>query len=341
MTAKPTMFIGSSVEGKTIAETIQVLLDYDVASTIWHQGVFELSSSTLETLIEALPEYDFATLVLTADDLVEKRDHTAKAPRDNVIFELGLFMGALGRRRTFVVHSRDNSPMLPTDLAGITMATYEPRSNLDAALGPVCTKIKRAIERAGARPRGSAPSGPDPALAALQSTVTEQGRMLSLLFQRLESAPASPSPRGGFDFLAGAWLNTDDRTSLYVEVTDKPRLVYCYEGDDEATGEYYAFRQYGDDLMGRFRWFQSQIDGYFWLHIDSPDRLSGGWWMNEDLSMAQRADLALLKNARQTNKMSWVRVPDKQPPPWARQALDDLRAGRPVLRVLAPPRRRP
>jgi predicted nucleotide-binding protein len=76
------------------------------------------------TLAESLPEYDFATLVFTADDLVQKRDHATKAPRDNVIFELGLFMGALGRRRTFVVHSRTDSPMLPTDLAGITTATY-------------------------------------------------------------------------------------------------------------------------------------------------------------------------------------------------------------------------
>jgi hypothetical protein len=335
MAAKPTMFIGSSVEGKDIAETIQVLLEYDVTSTVWHQGVFDLSGNTLETLVESLAEYDFATLVLTADDLVEKRDHAAKAPRDNVIFELGLFMGALGRRRTFVVHSRTDRPMLPTDLAGITTATCEPRSNLDAALGPVCTKIKRAIERAGARSRAPAPSpvpsGPDPALAALEKTVTEQGRMLSLLFQRLESAPVAPGDQGGFDFLAGAWQRTDE-TSAYVEVTDKPLFVYCREGDYKLTGEYYGFRRYGNDLMGRFRWFDSPIDGYFWLHIDSPDQLSGAWWMSEELSMAQRADLELLKKAKQINKMSFVRVPGKQPPAWAREALDALRAGRPIPR---------
>lgn len=337
MTAKPTMFIGSSVEEKDIAETIQVLLEYEVASTVWHQGVFDLSGNTLETLVEALPEYDFATLVLTADDLVEKRHHAAKAPRDNVIFELGLFMGALGRRRTFVVHSRTDSPMLPTDLAGITMATYEPRSNLEAALGPACTKIKRAIERAGGRSRASAPppvpSGPDPALAALEKTVTEQGRMLSLLFQRLESASVAPSGQGDFDFLAGARVSTEE-TSAYVEVTDKPLFVYCYQGDDELTGEYYALRRYGDDLMGRFRWFDSlyPIDGYVWLHIDSPDRLSGGWWMNEHLSMEQRADLELLKKAKQINKASFVRVPNKPPPAWAREALDALRAGKPIPR---------
>jgi hypothetical protein len=335
MTAKPTMFIGSSTEGKDIAETIQVLLEHEVTSTVWHQGVFDLSGNWLETLVESLPEYEFATLVLTADDLVEKRDRAAKAPRDNVIFELGLFMGALGRRRTFVVHSRTDSPMLPTDLAGITMATYEPRTNLEAALGPACTKIKRAIERAGARSRAASPppvpSGPDPALAALEKTVAEQGRMLSLLFTRLESAPAAPGDQGSLNFLAGAWQRTDE-TSAYVEVTDKPLFVYCYQGDYELTGEYYAFRRYGDDLMGRFRWVNSPIDGYFWLHIDSHDQLSGAWWMSEELSMAERANLALLRRAKALNSMSFVRVRNKQLPAWAREALDALRAGKPIPR---------
>jgi hypothetical protein len=119
-----------------------------------------------------------------------------------------------------------------------------------------------------------------------------------------------------------------------VEVTDKPLFVYCYQGDYELTGEYYAFRRYGDDLMGRFRWFNSSIpiDGHVWLHIDSADHLSGAWWMSEDLSMAQRADLALLKKAKRSNRLSFVRVPNKQPPAWAREALDDLRAGRPIPR---------
>lgn len=66
------MFIGSSVEGKLVAETIQEDLDYEVASTVWHQGVFGLSGGTLETLVACFDDYDFATLVLTADDLVEK-----------------------------------------------------------------------------------------------------------------------------------------------------------------------------------------------------------------------------------------------------------------------------
>ncbi len=65
------MFIESSFEGKLVAETIQEVLDYEVTSTVWHQGVFGLSGGTLETLVASLDEYDFATLVLTADDLIE------------------------------------------------------------------------------------------------------------------------------------------------------------------------------------------------------------------------------------------------------------------------------
>src|ERR1051325_8242527 len=143
---KPSMFIGSSSEGKRIAETIQLVLDEEIDCTVWNQGVFGLSSGTLESLVAAVDDYDFATLVLTPDDLLEKRDLKGRSPRDNVLFELGLFMGALGRDRTFIVHSRTPPPMLPSDLAGITPATYEERSNLEAALGPTCVRIKRAIE---------------------------------------------------------------------------------------------------------------------------------------------------------------------------------------------------
>jgi predicted nucleotide-binding protein len=68
--------------------------------------------------------------------------------RDNVIFELGFFMGALGPERTFIVYSRDNSPTLPSDLAGVTVATFAERQdgNIDAAVGPASIQIKQAIE---------------------------------------------------------------------------------------------------------------------------------------------------------------------------------------------------
>lgn len=125
-------------------------MDDDIETTIWSQGVFGLSKCTLESLTQAARDFDFAVLVLSPDDLKQKRGRLSTAPRDNVLFELGLFMGALGRSRTFIVHSRDTALDLPTNLAGATAATFATRAdgNLQAALGPVCTQLKLEIQRA-------------------------------------------------------------------------------------------------------------------------------------------------------------------------------------------------
>lgn len=144
---KPRVFIGSSSEGLKIAEYIQLGLEQYVESTLWSQGVFGLSKGNLENLVEALPQFDYAILVLTPDDLIRKRGQPGNSPRDNVIFETGLFMGALGREKTFMVHSRDESLELPSDLAGVSQANFAKRANgnLEAAIGPVCTQLKKAM----------------------------------------------------------------------------------------------------------------------------------------------------------------------------------------------------
>jgi len=146
---KPRMFIGSSVEGLAVAESIQLGLRHDIEVVIWTQGPFGLSEGSLESLVKAKDDFHYAVFVLTPDDLLTKRNKTSNSPRDNVLFELGLFMGALGRERTFMVQCKDDVLDLPTDLAGVTIASYSKHSdnNLDAALGPVCTLIKRAIQR--------------------------------------------------------------------------------------------------------------------------------------------------------------------------------------------------
>jgi predicted nucleotide-binding protein len=150
---RPRVFVGSSVEGLDVANGIQAGLEFDCESTVWTQGVFGLSRGTLESLVEAAQNSDFAVLALTADDVTTKRENTNASPRDNVIFELGLFMGALGRDRTFIVHARGQDLDLPSDLEGITTATFGERSdgNLQAALGPVCTKIRTAMKKTGLR----------------------------------------------------------------------------------------------------------------------------------------------------------------------------------------------
>lgn len=141
---KPRVFIGCSVEGISIAKILQLQLEHSAFSVIWNQGVFGLSSGTLETLVAQLLKFDYAILVLTPDDIIVKRDVEQMAARDNVMFELGLFMGGLGREKTFIVCNK--SLKLPSDLAGITPATFQMNTdNLVASLGPVCTKLEIAM----------------------------------------------------------------------------------------------------------------------------------------------------------------------------------------------------
>ena len=140
---RPRVFIGCSVEGLPVAKLIQLQLEHNVDCKIWNQGLFGLSSGTLETLVAECHNFDFAIMVLTPDDIAIKRGVEGQIPRDNVMFELGLFMGALGRMKTFILVQTGVS--LPSDLAGITPASFDdPEFAIDkvAALGPTVTKLE-------------------------------------------------------------------------------------------------------------------------------------------------------------------------------------------------------
>lgn len=151
MNKKPTLFIGSSSEGRPVAEALQLLLNDDADVTVWNQGVFELSKGYLESLCEALEKFDFAVLVLTPDDVTRSRKRQESAPRDNVVFELGLFTGKLGRDRCYFVFEDDSGLKLPSDLLGISAATYRlhDSGNLQAALGATGTRIRQRIRELG------------------------------------------------------------------------------------------------------------------------------------------------------------------------------------------------
>src|SRR5579871_5828981 len=104
---KPFIFIGSSVEGLAIARALEENLEHDARINLWTSDVFQPGGTSIESLIEQLDTCDYAMFVLSPDDLVIAREKEWYEPRDNVIFELGLFMGRLGRRRTFLVYDRE------------------------------------------------------------------------------------------------------------------------------------------------------------------------------------------------------------------------------------------
>lgn len=97
------VFVGSSREGLKYAYAIQENLDHDAEVTVWSQGIFEPSKTTIESLEQQLDKFDFAIFVFTGDDGLAYRGQAFDAVRDNVIFELGMSMGKLGRNRSYVI----------------------------------------------------------------------------------------------------------------------------------------------------------------------------------------------------------------------------------------------
>jgi hypothetical protein len=114
---------------------------------------FNPGTTTLERLLELTREVDFAAFVFAPDDWTtnsppagDRVGSGQASPRDNVVFEAGLFGAALGMRRTFILHAREAK--LPTDLFGLTCVRYD-EAITAAEMRVVNQKLRKAIESEG------------------------------------------------------------------------------------------------------------------------------------------------------------------------------------------------
>ena len=149
---KPAVFIASSSEGLRYAECIYKALGRnDIVPHLWSEGVFESGKTTIEDLVRAAGEIDFAVVVTSKDDMTTSRSATKPSPRDNVIFELGLFMGALSRERTFVLVPKAVDFKIPSDLLGMTHIPYRFSKNGAAskAMKQPLKTIRKQIKKHG------------------------------------------------------------------------------------------------------------------------------------------------------------------------------------------------
>jgi hypothetical protein len=150
---KPRIFLGSSGKQQKLVQALtrglESVCDVEPWTSVFNPGV-----STLDRLVELTREVDFAAFVFGQDDWTSNpADATAQgqaSPRDNVVFEAGLFGGALGMRRTFILHAK--GAKLPTDLLGMTAVRYPPEPTA-ADMREVNAKLRKAIDAEGARNR--------------------------------------------------------------------------------------------------------------------------------------------------------------------------------------------
>lgn len=148
------VFVMSSVESLPVTRLLVQHFQHDPFLTVvWDHGVFRASNYTLEELERQLEITDFAVAVAHADDTIITRDNEWPAVRDNVLFELGMFIGFLGRKRAFLLEPREDKLKLPSDLAGLTTVSYRHVPGPDAAsyLAPACNQIRDLILAIGPR----------------------------------------------------------------------------------------------------------------------------------------------------------------------------------------------
>ena len=154
MNPRPALFVGCSAEALAIGKTIQSTLENDpIVVRVWTDDTFKASQYPIESLELELAKVDFAALVLSPDDEVISRNRTSEAPRDNLVFELGLFMGALGRSRTFLIRPHGADIKIPTDLSGLTALTYQsgPHGTNSTGIASVCNQLRTTMMTAGPR----------------------------------------------------------------------------------------------------------------------------------------------------------------------------------------------
>jgi hypothetical protein len=147
---KPRVFLGSSGKQENLLGDLTRGLE-DIAHVDPWTTSFNLGTTTLERLVELSRQVDFAAMVFASDDWTtvgSRSDGDANgqaSPRDNVVFEAGLFGGVLGMRRTFILHA--SGAKLPSDLLGLTCVRYEGTTPAEVAI--INQKLRNAIEAEG------------------------------------------------------------------------------------------------------------------------------------------------------------------------------------------------
>lgn len=132
---KPTLFIGSSKERRAVAYGLKEMLSDCADVTVWDEpSGFPIGDSLLGSLTKIAGLYDFAILVFGQDDCTMMSGKRYATVRDNVLFELGLFIGAMGRERAFWLSPRgDKAPKFPRDLDGIVHLEFDEPDLADQA----------------------------------------------------------------------------------------------------------------------------------------------------------------------------------------------------------------
>jgi len=250
---KPRIFLGSSGKQaklvQALARGLGEIADVEPWTSVFNPGV-----STLDRLVELTREVDFAAFVFAQDDWTSNPSDDGApgqaSPRDNVVFEAGLFGGALGMRRTFILHAK--GAKLPTDLLGMTAVRY-PEALTPADMREVNQKLRKAIEDEGRLTRLEG----DWWQHSLTARSDREPSAISLL-------RISRDREGGLEVAGRGWQEDGTLSSRYWSIATKERrdphsVFYYWNGERPRHPN------------------APQLEGTGEIRLEDADRAAGYW----------------------------------------------------------------
>jgi hypothetical protein len=258
---KPRIFLGSSGQQQKLLEALTRGLE-DVARVEPWTTSFNPGTTTLERLLELTQQVDFAAFVFARDDWTSANPGSSQSqgpgqasPRDNVVFEAGLFGGVLGMRRTFILHSE--GAKLPSDLLGLTSVRYG--ETTPSQIRVVNEKLRKAIEGEGRLAR----------IEGLwwQFSLTEHGQREPSILSLLR---VSRDRAGTLEMSGRSWQKDGTLSARYWSEAVKERK--------EPSGIFYYWR--GERPRDPDC---PQLEGTGEILLESVDRAAGYWITRADI----------------------------------------------------------
>jgi Predicted nucleotide-binding protein containing TIR-like domain len=256
---KPRIFLGSSGKQEKLLQALTRGLE-DVAHVEPWTTSFHPGTTTLERLLELAHEVDFAAFVFAQDDWTSNPESPLPgsgqaSPRDNVVFEAGLFGGVLGMRRTFILHASGSK--LPSDLLGLTSIRYG-EATTAAEMRIVNQKLRKAIENEG---RVARIEGLWWQFSLTERTAREPSAVSLLRISRGRD--------GALELTGRSWQEDGRLSARYwceavKEKKDPSGIFYYWKGERPLDPN------------------APQLDGTGEIRMESADRASGYWTTHVD-----------------------------------------------------------
>ena len=257
---KPRIFLGSSGKQEKLLQALTRGLEEIAHVEPWTTS-FNPGTTTLERLVELAHEVDFAAFAFAQDDwttisppATPSSGSGQASPRDNVVFEAGLFGGVLGMRRTFILHA--SGAKLPSDLLGLTSIRYDAVTTPEMKV--VSQKLRKAIEDEGRVPH----------IEGLwwQFSLTERSEREPSAVSLLR---ISRDRNGSLELSGRSWQEDGRLSARYWSEAAKKRK--------EPSGVFYCWK--GDRPLDRNA---PQLDGTGEILLEATDRATGYFTTRSD-----------------------------------------------------------